>query len=498
MKRIYTFLLLLLIGQAIIAQSVLFKPGPVIGEDALVRWNRTCKGWETTTHGNATEFQGMSWTYDNNSCDTGITRSLIRFSELSTIPPGSTIVYAELRLFGVATSGNYGNSSFPGSPYTPGNNDCWIRRINDLPSWTESGVTWTNQPSTTTTDQVVTPVSNSRWSFDVTADVTAQVQAMFTGANDGFMLQLVDETARRAIIFASSDHVDSTLWPELYVEFLLPCNADFSYCTSTGSPGTYKFSVDSIRPGYNYKWSFGDGASATGTSVMHTYVNGGNYEVCLEAFNTELEDKCRKCIKICVPDLCSASFVTSAGHNPLQIFFTAVTDPSPVASYFWDFGDGSTSTLANPSHIYAKDGRYLVCLTVTYENGCIARYCMEVRITTDVVIIIGDDPPIDPGGKNITGVVKADQGSLNTITGIKVIPNPVNTNGITVTMNAISNGTYYYKIFNAKGEQAITGSKSLSKGIQNIPLDVSALKSGRYWIEVGNNKQQLRTGFVKL
>lgn len=491
------FLSILFAGNFLLGQSVLFKPGPAIGEDASVMHNDICDKWETTPNGFGPEMIAYAWTYNNNNCGFGRLRSLVRFTELNSLPAGCIITYAELRLFGVPTSGNYGNSSFPGSPYTPGNNDCWIRRVDS--AWTEAGVIWNNQPPTTTTDQVATPVSNSRWSFDIAEDVTNQViDMMAPGQNNGFMLQLNNENFYRGIIFASSDHPDSTLWPELYVEYLLPCNADFSFCTSTGSPGTYKFTVDSVRPGYSYKWYFGDGSTATGTSVSHTYVNGGNYQVCLEVFNNELVDKCRKCIKICVPDLCSASFVTSASHNPLQVFFDPVTDPSPVASYSWDFGDGSTSTLANPSHTYAKDGRYLVCLTVTYENGCVARYCMEVRITTDVVIIIGDDPPIDPGAKTITAAAKADPGSLSTQTGIKVIPNPVNTNSITVTMNAAANGTYYYKIFNAKGEQAVTGSKSLGKGIQNISLDVSALKPGRYWIELSSSKQQLRTGFVKL
>lgn len=53
-------------------------------------------------------------------------------------------------------------------------------------------------------------------------------------------------------------------------------------------------------------------------------------------------------------------------------FFDATTG---AASWLWDFGDGSTSTLQNPSHTYAApaDGReefYTITLTVTSEKGC--------------------------------------------------------------------------------------------------------------------------------
>jgi PKD repeat protein len=38
-----------------------------------------------------------------------------------------------------------------------------------------------------------------------------------------------------------------------------------------------------------------------------------------------------------------------------------------TVSYLWDFGDGSTSTEENPSHVYTAVGRYTVTLTVTDE-----------------------------------------------------------------------------------------------------------------------------------
>jgi PKD repeat protein len=54
---------------------------------------------------------------------------------------------------------------------------------------------------------------------------------------------------------------------------------------------------------------------------------------------------------------------------PQEIVFHASYNKS-AASYRWDFGDGTTSSLANPSHVYYKNGRYKVQLTVAGVGGC--------------------------------------------------------------------------------------------------------------------------------
>ena len=58
----------------------------------------------------------------------------------------------------------------------------------------------------------------------------------------------------------------------------------------------------------------------------------------------------------------------TSGKAPLTVNFTGAgsTDPdSDMLSYHWDFGDGRSSTEANPSHTYKKSGNYMAVLTVT-------------------------------------------------------------------------------------------------------------------------------------
>jgi len=60
---------------------------------------------------------------------------------------------------------------------------------------------------------------------------------------------------------------------------------------------------------------------------------------------------------------------TQFGTAPLLVSFSDRTRGSLPLIYFWEFGDGSTSTEQNPSHSYARNGRYAVSLTVTNKYG---------------------------------------------------------------------------------------------------------------------------------
>ena len=86
----------------------------------------------------------------------------------------------------------------------------------------------------------------------------------------------------------------------------------------------------------------------------------------------------------------NASVVVNVNTIPSAAFASvgtglsvAFTDQSAgaVTSYLWDFGDGNTSTLQNPTHTYANFGTYNVCLTVD-NNGCTDMAC----VSTDVLV----------------------------------------------------------------------------------------------------------------
>ncbi len=81
----------------------------------------------------------------------------------------------------------------------------------------------------------------------------------------------------------------------------------------------------------------------------------------------------------------TASF-TSSGPDTLgqTTSFTATASGSGPLSYAWDFGDGSSGSGANPTHIYTDIGSYSVTLTVTDANGAAVTSSAAVLIEAAV------------------------------------------------------------------------------------------------------------------
>jgi PKD repeat protein len=75
-------------------------------------------------------------------------------------------------------------------------------------------------------------------------------------------------------------------------------------------------------------------------------------------------------------DRLQAEFASSvlSGSNPLTVRFSDRSEiysagGETISSWFWDFGDGATSTEQNPQHIYTRSGTFTVALTVTGSRG---------------------------------------------------------------------------------------------------------------------------------
>ncbi|MEM6268401.1 MAG: PKD domain-containing protein [Bacteroidota bacterium] len=71
-----------------------------------------------------------------------------------------------------------------------------------------------------------------------------------------------------------------------------------------------------------------------------------------------------------------------AAVNMNTVMFSDQTTGGPITTWNWDFADGGTSSLQNPSHVYANPGTYDVCLDVVSADGCTRTYCKEVEIIT--------------------------------------------------------------------------------------------------------------------
>ncbi len=163
-------------------------------------------------------------------------------------------------------------------------------------------------------------------------------------------------------------------------------NADFSATSTTGcSPFQTTFTGDA-GSNVNYQWIFSDGGSGTGELITHQFVTAGNYNVTLVATNTNgCADTTVHTNYIHVtpgPNISFSANDTVACKAPFLVDFTNST--SNVQSVTWDFGDGSTSNLLNPSHTYLSAGSFPVTLTVTDNLGCTNSFTKPNYIVIDL------------------------------------------------------------------------------------------------------------------
>lgn len=134
----------------------------------------------------------------------------------------------------------------------------------------------------------------------------------------------------------------------------------------------FTFTNNSTGNAVNYQWNFGDGGTSTDANPTHSYSAEGTYSVTLTAFNSNGCDSSITqigLIDIDHPEADFTAFPTFAFCPPLLVSFTDASTADAV-SWFWNFGDGSSSNLQNPSHIYTESGVFSVYLVVTNANGC--------------------------------------------------------------------------------------------------------------------------------
>lgn len=150
--------------------------------------------------------------------------------------------------------------------------------------------------------------------------------------------------------------------------------AAFRTIDTLSCPGSgVVFSNQSTGPGLSYHWDFGDGNTATSVTPTHAYAASGTYSVKLritDQYGCTSEIIKNNYIRIVVP-VANFSVSDSAGTcPPLIVQFTNTSVNQ--ASFHWDFGDGTFSSAASPSHFYNEAGVYVARLTITSPGGCIA------------------------------------------------------------------------------------------------------------------------------
>jgi PKD repeat protein len=133
-------------------------------------------------------------------------------------------------------------------------------------------------------------------------------------------------------------------------------------------PLTVNFTSNSTNA-VQWDWNFGDGATSTNQHPSHIYQNLGTFPVTIIVTNAQ---GCKDTLVYSTNITTTSSnvnFVPPAPITACSPHTIHLADASGAASWLWDFGDGTTSTLANPFHTYTTPGTYTVSLTTWMPNG---------------------------------------------------------------------------------------------------------------------------------
>ncbi|WP_300663748.1 DNRLRE domain-containing protein [Fluviicola sp.] len=508
--------------------TLTFKPDANVGEDVTLwelhdDFGKDCRpaGMQqpvsNMNFGNSPESSFSAWTWNAAGCPRGTTRELIRFSELNTIPPGSTITGATLILRGPTPTLGWGNNQFPGTPL-PNDNMGWLKRV--LPgaadAWNENTVTWNTQPNTdpNSANWSLIGATGQRWGWTQTIDVTdlvsAIVQELATDpdANNGFLLQLQNENFYRSQGYASSDHADASLWPELVVSYN-ECNSGFGYCVSSLNPSVYDFTADNQNM-VAYQWIVDGVWVGSGPTLnydfAYSWTGSTTHKVCLIAEGVN-GIKCERCLEVCgtsyvkngIYGSCNPIFTycTSTPNNQ-NYTFTAV-NPG-MTSYAWKIDGSIVGTGPVLAYSFPTIGDYEIVLEAyngstwcfsQLKNFCVSPVFLyakkassnetasEGRILHSTVTR-GDDPVVSVAGEPVI-----------------ISPNPAE-NGWNVDYVLTESDEVTITLSDIFGKQIKTTLLKGEPGTNRYYVAASEIASGMYFIKLKGKHIDTKREVIKL
>ncbi len=126
----------------------------------------------------------------------------------------------------------------------------------------------------------------------------------------------------------------------------------------------------------SYQWTFGDGTTASGLTVQHTYQAAGPYTAVLTVTSgagaTSLTNVAVSALPPPMPPVAVATATPSSGVVPFTVAFDGSASSASggsLVAYQWDFGDATSASGATVQHSYLTAGTYTAVLTVTDSRG---------------------------------------------------------------------------------------------------------------------------------
>src|SRR6476620_2256321 len=196
------------------------------------------------------------------------------------------------------------------------------------------------------------------------------------------------------LIVKNDSSIDDEIKTDYITVFAPPAASFAASLTTACAPAAIQFTDHSTSPPgssvTSWQWDFGDGGTSTQQNPSHTYTNTGFYSVTLQITNS---NGCKRTasigryIRIVSGINVDFAFLQPPTcQSPFLINFQDQSSGPGTLSYSWNFGNGTTSTIQNPSTTYNAAGTYSVKLSVQSDLGCSGTNTKDIVVagkTTD-------------------------------------------------------------------------------------------------------------------
>ena len=174
----------------------------------------------------------------------------------------------------------------------------------------------------------------------------------------------------------------------------VPCSTTISLTTSGNAVTATGSATGGVAP-YTFNYTLNPGNISNTTGLFNGLANGW-YQVCVIAVDAQLDSCNIACDSVFVNNNTSGGCIATAGYSANISGLTATLTNSSTCSgcaapmtYFWEFGDGNTSTMASPTHTYASPNNYTICLTVngfdSLQSPCSDSLCDSYMVGASAV-----------------------------------------------------------------------------------------------------------------
>jgi gliding motility-associated-like protein len=162
-----------------------------------------------------------------------------------------------------------------------------------------------------------------------------------------------------------------------------------------GAIGTYSFDVNRgctpltvhfraiSKNASKFLWDMGDGNLKEGDTVTYTYTGTRTYVPLLilsDSNGCTYSLQPKDTIHVDALPIPDFTYDSICSGSPTYFVDASSASAGKLVSWIWDFGDGSTGSGPTPSHIYQKNGYYVVSLTVANSQGCSKKGLKKIRI----------------------------------------------------------------------------------------------------------------------